>query len=123
MPTAINPTPTPASAPTPTPAPAAVAKNPAGQYKDGTYTGSVADAFYGGVQVAAVISGGRLTDVQILQYPTDRGHSAQIGQQAMPILKSEAIASQSANVDIVSGATQDSQAFEQSLQSALSQAM
>jgi uncharacterized protein with FMN-binding domain len=109
-----------AAAPTPAPTTAAPSS---GKFKDGTYTGSVADAFYGNVQVAAVISGGKLTDVQILEYPSDRGHSQQLGQQAMPILRSEAIAAQSSVVNIVSGATQDSQAFQQSLQSALSQAM
>jgi len=93
-----------------------------GQYKNGTYTGSAADAFYGNIQVQAVISGGKITDVIFLQYPNDRGTSVMINQQAMPYLKQEAIAAQSANVDIVSGATDSSQAFIQSMQSALSQA-
>jgi uncharacterized protein with FMN-binding domain len=92
-----------------------------GQYKDGTYTGVVADAFYGNLQAAAVIQNGALTDITFPQYPTN-GHSAQVAAQALPILKQEAIAAQSANVNIVSGATQDSQAFQQSLASALAQA-
>src|SRR5581483_7148043 len=41
-------------------------------YKDGQFTGSAADAFYGLVQVQAVISGGKLTDVKFLQTPNDR---------------------------------------------------
>jgi uncharacterized protein with FMN-binding domain len=102
---------------TPTPTPVAQ-----GQYKDGAYTGNVANAFYGNLQVVAVIQNGKLADVQFPVYPSDQSHSKQISQQALPQLKSEAIASQSANVDIVSGATQDSQAFQQSLQSALDQA-
>lgn len=93
-----------------------------GQYKDGSYTGSVADAFYGNIQVKAVISGGKITDVQFLQYPSDRNTSIEINTQAMPYLKQEAIAAQNAQVDIVSGATDSSQAFRQSLQSALDQA-
>lgn len=93
-----------------------------GQYKDGTYTGSAVDAFYGTVQVSAVVSGGKLTNVQIIQAPQDRGHSAELTQIAMPQLTSEAISAQSASVQIVSGATQTSQGFIQSLQSALSQA-
>jgi uncharacterized protein with FMN-binding domain len=113
-----KPAPAPAPAQTPPPTPA-----PSGKFKNGTYTGSSADALYGTVQVAAVISGGKLTDVQILQSPSDRGHSAQLSQMALPQLKSEAIAAQSSVVQIISGATQTSQAFEQSLQSALSQAM
>lgn len=91
-------------------------------YKDGTYTGDAKDAFYGTIQVKATISGGKITDVQFLQYPNDRDTSIQINQQAMPYLKQEAIQAQSANVDIVSGATDSSRAFRESLQSALDQA-
>jgi uncharacterized protein with FMN-binding domain len=93
-----------------------------GQYKDGAYTGNATDAFYGTMQVKAIISGGSITDVQFLQYPNDRQTSILINQQAMPALKQEAIQAQNANVDIVSGATDSSQAFVQSLRSALAQA-
>ena len=44
-----------------------VASVTAGPYKDGTYTGSIADAFYGNMQVQAVIAGGKLTDVILLK--------------------------------------------------------
>lgn len=91
-------------------------------YKDGTYTGSVADAFYGNIQVQVVIQSGKITDVIFLQHPQDRSTSVYINSQAMPILKEEAIQTQSANVDLVSGATDSSNAFVQSLQAALSQA-
>lgn len=91
-------------------------------YKDGQYTGDVADAYYGNIQVKATISGGKITDVVFLQYPSDRSTSVFINRQAMPYLKQEAIAAQSGNVDIVSGATLSSQAFIQSMNSALSQA-
>ena len=93
-----------------------------GTYKDGTYTGSAADAFYGTIQVQATIQNGKISDVQFLQYPNDRANSVQINQAAMPQLKQEAIQAQSATVDIVSGATDSSQAFMQSLASALTQA-
>lgn len=91
-------------------------------YKNGEYTGSAANAYYGTIQVKAVIQNGKITDVQFLQSPHDQEESVMVNQQAMPNLKQEAIQSQSANVDIVSGATQSSQAFRQSLASALSQA-
>jgi uncharacterized protein with FMN-binding domain len=106
-------------APTPIPTPPPVAQ---GQYKDGSYTGTVADAFYGKLQVVAVIQNGKIADVQFPVFPNSPGHTTQVSQEALPQLKSEAIAAQSANVDIVSGATQDSQAFQQSLASALAQA-
>ena len=93
-----------------------------GAYKNGTYTGSVADAFYGNIQVQAVITNGQISDVIFLQYPNDRSTSIAINTQAMPYLKQEAIQAQSAQVDIVSGASDTSQAFQQSLASALAQA-
>ena len=102
--------------------PVIASPKPSGQYKDGQYTGIVADAFYGKLQVVAIVSGGKLTDVQVPVYPTDRGHTLEVSQESLPVLKSEAIAKQSSDVDIVSGATQTSEAFRQSLQSALSQA-
>lgn len=94
-----------------------------GKYKDGNYTGSVADAFYGNIQVQAVINGGKITDVIFLQYPSDRSTSRYINSQADPLLAQEAIQIQSANVAGVSGATASSGAFVESLQSALQQAL
>lgn len=91
-------------------------------YKDGSYTGSVADAQWGVVQVKAVIKSGKITDVQFLQYPNDRNRSIYINSIADPQLTSEAIQAQNANVDIVTGATDSSEAFIQSLSDALSQA-
>jgi len=93
-----------------------------GSYKDGTYTGSIADAYYGNVQVKVTISSGKITDVKFLQYPDTHSTSVYINQQAMPYLQQEAIKAQSSNVNIISGATYTSQAFIQSLSNALSQA-
>lgn len=114
-----NPKPVTQPTPTTTPASKPVSK---GQYADGTYTGSAEDAYYGLVQVEAIIQGGKLTDVQFLQYPNDRRTSQMINAQATMALKQEAIQAQSANVDVVSGATDTSAAFQQSLASALAQA-
>lgn len=108
--------------PTPTPTPTVVPPTPAapsGQYKNGTYTGSVTDAYYGNIQVAAVIAGGKLSNVKVLQFPNDRGTSIEINQQALPMLIQEAISAQSSNVDGISGATDTSAAFIESLHAAL----
>jgi uncharacterized protein with FMN-binding domain len=93
-----------------------------GQYTDGSYTGTAVDAYYGALQVLAVIQGGKLTDVQFLQYPSSRSTSQQINNNAMAALKKEAISAQNANVNTVSGATDTSASFRQSLGSALAQA-
>lgn len=106
----------------PTSPPPAQSGTAAKSYKDGEYTGAVTDAFYGNVQVKAVVKNGKIADVQFLSYPNDRRNSIEINSQAMPLLTQEAVQSQNANVDIVTGATATSQAFVQSLQSALDQA-
>ena len=86
------------------------------------YTGDLVDAFYGPMQVEALIIMGRLTDIEFLQYPNDRGNTIRISNESLPVLKSEAIQKQSADVDIISGATQTSEAFIKSLASALTKA-
>jgi uncharacterized protein with FMN-binding domain len=109
--------------PTPNPIPTPIVVANSGKYKDGTYTGPVVNAYYGNVQVSALVHGGRLTDVTFLQYPKDRNNSVRINARAMPILKSEAITAQSASVNGASGATATSDAFKQSLGSALATAV
>lgn len=93
-----------------------------GKYKDGIYIGSVEDVYYGNVQVRTTISNGNISDVEFLQYPDDRDNSVKINARAMPILKSEAIKSQTADVDIVTGATQTSKGYIKSLSNSLAQA-
>ncbi len=71
------------------------------------------------MEVQATVQSGKLASVQFLQYPNDRRTSQQINSIAMPYLQQEAIQVQSANVDIISGATLTSEGFQMSLQSAL----
>jgi len=94
-----------------------------GTYKDGTFTGKNVSTEYGDVQLAAVISGGRIVDIKLLEMPNGRGHTQEVTDVSAPLLKQSAISKQSANIDFVSGATSTSQAYETSLQSALDQAM
>lgn len=89
---------------------------------DGTYTGSSVSTRYGNVQVSVTVSGGAITDVTALQLTSAEGRSVQISNQAAPILRSEVIAAQSADVANVSGATFTSDAYLSSVQSALDQA-
>jgi uncharacterized protein with FMN-binding domain len=93
-----------------------------GPWKDGTYHGQAFTHEYGVVQVSAVIASGKLTDVTFDQMPQDRSRSAEISQAAQPQLLQEALAAQSSQVDIVSGATLTTESFSQSLNSALTQA-
>ncbi len=113
----------PAAAPTATPAPTSTA-TPAVRsgYRDGTYNGPVVDVNWGYVQVQATIQSGRVSNVQFLQYPSDRRTSVRINSIADPMLDQEAIQAQSANVNIITGATLTSEGFQLSLQDALNQA-
>jgi uncharacterized protein with FMN-binding domain len=97
------------------------AKSSGSSKKSGTVTGDPISTPFGDMQVAAVISGGKLTNVTVLQ-ETDGGRSQQIDDQALPILKSEALSADSADIDVVSGATYTSQGYARSLQSALDKA-
>lgn len=89
---------------------------------DGTYTGSSIGTRFGNVQVAVTISSGAISDVTALQLTDDDGRSVQISNRAAPILRSEVLDSQSAQVSNVSGATYTTQAYLSSVQSALDQA-
>jgi uncharacterized protein with FMN-binding domain len=108
------------AAPTPSTDPTAPA-TAAGTYKDGTATGSVISTRFGDVQVEVTISGGAITDVTALQLPNSDRRSQNIASQAAPILREEALTAQSASIDLLSGATYTSEAYAESLQSALDQ--
>jgi uncharacterized protein with FMN-binding domain len=90
----------------------------AADYADGVYTGTVEHFRWGDVQVRVTVQGGRLVAVEMVLSPSD-DRSRRINSQAQPILESEAIAAQSADIDAVSGATYTSEAYAASLQAAL----
>lgn len=90
--------------------------------KDGTFNGQTEQTPFGPMQVAAVISGGKITDVKVLQRTNQGGRSVQISNQADPMLRSEVLQAQSAKVSTIGGATYTSEGYLQSLQSALDQA-
>ncbi len=88
-----------------------------------TVDGPVVPTDYGDVQVRITVdASGRLTDVQALELPSDRSRSRLISQEAGPLLRSEALRAQSANIDIVSGASYTSEGYAASLQGALDRA-
>jgi uncharacterized protein with FMN-binding domain len=74
---------------------------------------------FGDVQVQAVLQGGRLVDVRSIRLPFDRARSQRISDEAAPRLRNEALQAQSAQIDLVSGATYTSEGYIQSLQGAL----
>ncbi len=93
-----------------------------GNYKDGTYKGDAAETPYGTVQIAVVINGGKITDVNFLQMPNDFGHTQEVTAMSEPLLKHSTLSSQNSNVDFISGATSTCYGYQESLQAALDQA-
>jgi uncharacterized protein with FMN-binding domain len=87
-----------------------------------TVTGSVAQTRWGPVQVAITVAGGKITAVDVPQYPNGNGRDQEINSRALPTLTQETLSAQSADIDMVSGATVTSDGYLQSLQSALDQA-
>ncbi len=84
-------------------------------------TGPTVQTQWGPVQVEVTVEAGAITDVTPVQYPTGNSTDAQINGYALPILMDEAMQAQSANIDMVSGATVTSTGYIQSLQAALDQ--
>ena len=74
------------------------------------------------MQVQITVENGRLTQANVLQIPWNNGNDVQINSYAVPILNEEAVQAQSANIDMVSGATITSDGYIRSLQSAIDQA-
>jgi uncharacterized protein with FMN-binding domain len=90
--------------------------------REQTFAGGDFPNQYGDVQVQIVVRGHQLVDVQPLQMPTSHQRSYEISQQAAPILRQEALQAQSAQIDLLSGATFTSESYAESLQSALDRA-
>lgn len=88
----------------------------------GTVTGPEVSTRWGPVQVAITTSGGTITDVEVVEYPDNNPKDRQINSYALPILVQETLDSQSADIDMVSGATVTSDGYVQSLQAALDEA-
>jgi uncharacterized protein with FMN-binding domain len=88
----------------------------------GTFTGSTADTRWGPVQTRITVANGRITAVDVVQYPDGNAKDREINADAIPQLVDETIQAQTAQIDMVSGATVTSTGYLESLQSALDQA-
>lgn len=90
-----------------------------GSGKSGTFQGSVAQTRWGPVQVSVTVATGKVTEVNVLTYPSGNHRDEEINAYALPILRQEALQKQSADIDSVSGATVTSDGYRESLQAAL----
>jgi uncharacterized protein with FMN-binding domain len=101
-----------------TPSPGAAVPVSAG-LEDGDYLSDIEQYEWGDLQVKISIHGGQITGVQMVQYPDHRAESLQISQMASPLLGSEVIKTQQAQVDVVSSATDTSYVFRDAVASAI----
>jgi uncharacterized protein with FMN-binding domain len=109
-----------ASAVNSTPAPATKTTTSSASSK--TVTSDAVSTQYGPVQLKVTIAGGKITSIEAVQLPSDDPKSMQIASYAEPLLRQSALSAQSANIDVVSGATYTSEGYKTALQSALDQA-
>ena len=101
-----------------TQAPATTA--PATTAINGTFTGPSVNVNYGNVQVKITVVNGRITDAVAVKAPS--GKNDRWTNMAVPVLKAQTLAAQSANIQGASGASYTSYGWTTSLQGALAQA-
>ncbi len=89
---------------------------------DGSFTGPEVNTQWGVVQVQITVASGKITRAQAVQFPQNNPRDQEINSYAVPQLNSEVVATQSASIDAVSGATVTSDGYIQSLQSAVDKA-
>ena len=74
---------------------------------------------YGELSVTVTVHGSQITNVSVPVLRTAEPYSQQLSVQVLPMLKSEVLRANSARIYAVSGATYTSQAYADSIQSAL----
>jgi len=84
-----------------------------------TALGSNEQYGYGTLAVRVTVRAGRITDVSMANLQTAEQYSQSLAQQVIPILRNEVLSAQSAHINGISGATYTSEAYAQSVQSAL----
>jgi uncharacterized protein with FMN-binding domain len=116
VPTTVS---TPASGSSPPPSGSQTTTSSAGGNRTGKVDGPAIATQFGDVQVRVILSNGKITDIQPLQMPFDHQRSLEITQAVAPMLHDEVLQAQSSQINLISGATYTSDAYQQSLQAAL----
>ena len=106
--------------PTPTATKTTAAPAPVSKGVSGTFTGPTVNVNYGNVQVQITVKDGKIVDATALQAPS--GRNDRWTNMALPILKKQTLAAQSASIQGASGASYTSYGWYTSLQGALAKA-
>lgn len=114
---------TPSSQPTgqPSPQPTGRPSSPAGSGAGTvrTVTGALEQYGYGELNVRVTVRGSEIIGVSVPTLRVADPFSRQVADQALPVLRSQVLSSHGTSISAVSGATYTSQAYANSLQSAL----
>ncbi len=89
--------------------------------RDGTATGPRIETDYGPVQVRVTVKKGAIVDIEALILPSLHERSRWIAANLVPRLRQRVLTAQTAEVDVMSGATFTSSGYVGSLQFALDQ--
>ena len=109
-----------------TPKPPPAAKSPAASSSTTTTStsgqpGPTEQYGYGTLAVKVTVIGTKITDLSTPGHYEHAQYSQQLAAQVIPMLRSEVLQAQSANINGISGATYTSEAYATSLQAALDQ--
>jgi uncharacterized protein with FMN-binding domain len=100
-------------------APGATTPPAASSTVSGSAVGALEQYGYGELAVAVRAEGGKIVSVRVTKLLTADQYSQQIANEVIPMLRSEVLHAQSAQISAVSGATYTSEAYAASLQAAL----
>lgn len=87
-----------------------------------TYIGEAIPVAFGTLQVEIEVVDGAITRATAIDYPYTDPRDIQLNGEAIPALEASTLEAQSADIDLVTGATFTSQGYIDSLQSALDEA-
>jgi uncharacterized protein with FMN-binding domain len=91
-------------------------------FADGAFTSRPVRTSYGDLQVRIVMQSGLIEEVQIVGFPDRTPTSTRMSFDVLPVLTAQAVDKQDWDVDVISGATQTSVAFQRAMVYALREA-
>lgn len=112
----------PAASPAAKPRSTTTAASASNSAKNFAGSAAIAGGRYGNMHLTVTVQNGKLTAIDYSKTTVNDGRSQQININALPTLVDEALASQSAQVSGISGASYTTQAFRTALQNALTKA-
>jgi uncharacterized protein with FMN-binding domain len=89
------------------------------QMQDGTFLGSSQSFEWGNIQVQIEVKANKIVDVTTVKYPDDSPRSVMVNKKALPKLEKQTKKNQSAKLTNITGATETSEEFMNSLQAAI----